>query len=148
MHSDERAVTGIVTLYMANVGVAYPISPYSTKKSCSHDRFLPRSQVHLQFSSVVTWSQAVVSCCDPAHSSKYSTYWSDHSLDHVSLNVQTHFVFDHCLYMCIDHCLYMCVDHCLYMCVDHCLYTCFDHCLYVCYLFVAVPFVQPMPEQL
>jgi len=103
VHSDERAVTGIVTMHMVNVGVAWvwlTLFLNILPKSCSHDRFLPWSQVHLQFSSVVTWSQAVVSYCDPAHSSKYSTYWSDHSLDHVTLNVQTHFVFDHCLYVC------------------------------------------------
>ena len=49
----------IVTLYTADVGVAYRITPYTTKKSRSHGGFLRRSQGHQQFSSTVTWSQAV-----------------------------------------------------------------------------------------
>ena len=54
-----RAATGIVTLYTADVGVAYRITPYTTKKSRSHGGFLRRSQGHRQFSSAVTRSQAV-----------------------------------------------------------------------------------------
>ncbi len=54
-----RAATGIVTPYTADVGVAYRITPYTTKKSHSHGGFLRRSQGHRQFSSAVTRSQAV-----------------------------------------------------------------------------------------
>ena len=49
----------IVTPYTADVGVAYRITPYTTKKSHSHGGFLRRSQGHQQFSSAVTRSQAV-----------------------------------------------------------------------------------------
>ena len=36
----------IVTPYTADVGVAYRITPYTTKKSHSHGGFLQRSQGH------------------------------------------------------------------------------------------------------
>jgi len=39
---------------MADVGVAYCISPYSTEKSWRYGGFLPQSLGHRQFSSVVT----------------------------------------------------------------------------------------------
>ena len=42
------------TPYTVDVGVAYRITPYTTKKSCSHGGFLRRSQGHRQFSSAVT----------------------------------------------------------------------------------------------
>ena len=49
----------IVTPYTVDVGVAYRITPYTTKKSRSHGGFLRRSQGHQQFSSAVTRSLAV-----------------------------------------------------------------------------------------
>ena len=79
-----RAATRIVTPYTADVGVAYRITPYTTKKSRSHDGFLRRSQGHRQFSSAVTryvtGSFWTVTNCDPGRSSKYAAYWSDHPL--------------------------------------------------------------------
>ena len=39
-----RAVTGDCDPYTADADVAYCITPYTTKKSCSHGRFLPWSQ--------------------------------------------------------------------------------------------------------
>ena len=41
------------------VDVAYLITLYTTKMLHSHGRFFQWSQGHWQFSSVVTWSQAV-----------------------------------------------------------------------------------------
>ena len=45
--------------YTADVGVAYRITVYTTKKSRSHGGFLRQSQGHRQFSSAVTRSLAV-----------------------------------------------------------------------------------------
>ena len=57
-----RAATGDCDPYAANVGVAYCITPYTTKKSRSHGGFLRWSQDHQQFSSAVIG-------CDPGCSS-------------------------------------------------------------------------------
>ena len=46
------------TPYLVDVGVAYRITPYTTKKSRSHGGFLRQSQGHRQFSSAVTRSLA------------------------------------------------------------------------------------------
>ena len=46
------------TPYTVDVGVAYRITPYTTKKSRSHGGFLRQSQGHRQFSSAVVRSLA------------------------------------------------------------------------------------------
>ena len=46
------------TPYTVDVGVAYRITPYTTKKSRSHGGFLRQSQGHRQFNSAVVRSLA------------------------------------------------------------------------------------------
>ena len=76
----------IVTRYTADVGMAWlwlAVLHRILPKRHSRGGFLQWSQGHLQFSSVVTWSQAVfgqLQACDPCRSSKYGAYWSDNPL--------------------------------------------------------------------
>ena len=75
-HHTQEVQLGIVTLYMADVGVAYCISLYSTIKVYVVSEFLPWSPGHQQVSGVVTQSWTVFD----SHSSKYGVCWRDHPL--------------------------------------------------------------------
>ena len=97
----SRAATGDCD---PDVGVAYRITPFTTKKSRTHGGFLRRSQGYRQFSGTVTQSQAVFGRSQSV-SSKYAhtgvtTPWSLVRRTYVSI------AFQHILEaLLVDHCV-------------------------------------------